>query len=80
MTTLQVLKSAISEIRSLRRDNEVLAAKAYVVDVFAAALMSRNGSTGCAREDPLWQIELRVADLEAADKMQPSMEGKKSLS
>jgi hypothetical protein len=55
-----LLLSAASEIESLRRQNEILAARADVIEVFAAALGLRNGHHGMA-EDIAWKLR-RIAE------------------
>ena len=58
----QVLTDALHEIESLRRRNELLAAKVEVVDIFAAALLGRPGNHGMAL-DVAWALRKAIASL-----------------
>ena len=49
------IRSAIHEIRQLRRTNEILGAQVHVIEVFSAALLGRP-SQG-AGLDIAWQLE-----------------------
>lgn len=76
---IDVLGTAMNEIQSLRRENEILRAKVSVIDVFAKALNPvyvSKGETG--RVDPLWEIgrfrDKVVAVEKAADRLQGKME------
>jgi hypothetical protein len=56
----ELLRQAVSEIRGLRRSNEILSAQVGVIEVFAAALgMRQNG--GMMAEDLVWRIEQELA-------------------
>lgn len=59
LTTEQanVMAQAASEIRTLRRQNELLDAQVAVVEVFRAALLGRpNG--GFMSEDVAWRLDV----------------------
>jgi hypothetical protein len=56
----QVLKDALYEIESLRRQNEVLAAKVEVVNIFAAALLGPKPPQGMS-PDVAWALRQEIA-------------------
>ena len=58
-----VLKSAIQEIHTLRRSNEILYAQVRVMETFRAALLGVERPQG-ASPDVAWQLEKLVRELE----------------
>ena len=58
----QLLNAAMQEIISLRRQNELLAARVEVVNVFAAALLGPRTSQGMAI-DVAWQLQKAIDEL-----------------
>ena len=61
------LKSAIEEIRTLRRSNEILYAQVRVMETFRAALFGDERPQG-ASVDVVWQLEKLVRELENPEK------------
>lgn len=55
----QLLQSARNEIVELRKQNELLRAQVYVIDVFATALGMKNGFPGQSI-DVAWQLEVEI--------------------
>ena len=54
-----VLRHAVNEIESLRRQNEILSAQVGVIEVFATALGMRNGNRG-ATIDVVWELQQEI--------------------
>lgn len=65
----QLLIDAENEIKSLRRQNEILAAKVEVMDLFAGVL---HTSPACrqrgASPDVAWQLRNKIDELTAKEK------------
>lgn len=61
------LMQAKDEIQRLRHSNELLAAQAYVVEVFASALGMRRSPTG-ETVDIVWYIDDKIRTLEQLEK------------
>jgi hypothetical protein len=68
LETKVLLKKAASEIEALRRDNEVMAAKVQVMDLFGAALFAipYDPPQGMA-EDIVWRIRCALEEEESDD-------------
>ena len=61
-----LLMTVREEILRLRRRNEVLEAKTSVIDVFAAALFADTSRREGVAIDVVWQIDLKIAEMDAA--------------
>ena len=61
------LKSAIEEIRTMRRSNEILYAQVRVMETFRAVLFGNERPQG-ASVDVAWQLEKLVRELEHPEK------------
>ncbi len=66
---MELLQSALQEIRALRHDNEIMRAKVDTMNILACALGMRP-SGGAMHPDIAWQIEKRLAEI-AAEKPAP---------
>lgn len=65
----EILERAAEEIRSLRRANEVLAAKVDTMNLFALVLRTSPSYQGQGEgEDIAWRIDQVLSDLKANDK------------
>ena len=71
-----LLKDARDEILRLRQQNEVFAAKAYVVDVFAAALGFKPVELGQS-VDIAWKLLNEIDDLQEQENRRKAKEAKK---
>lgn len=66
-----LLNDALHEIRTLRRQNEILHAQMGVVEVFAAALGLKRNEGGMA-PDVAFQLERKIAELATAAASEPN--------
>lgn len=68
---IQTLREAQHEINSLRRRNEILAAKVEVMDSFMCVLHTSPAvHTQCASPDVVYRMEKHITELEDANKPQ----------
>lgn len=65
MNDLALLTYALQEIDSLRRQNEVLRAKAEVVDAFQLALRADPPRGGAMSPDIVWELRRAIQRREA---------------
>lgn len=67
MSLIHLLRNASNEIRHLRHANEILSAKAEVIDVFRAALLGPPRGGGMS-PDVVFEMERAIRDLETEAK------------
>lgn len=62
----ETLTAAVAEIRSLRRQNEILSAKVEMIDLFACVLATRPAESQRGMSpDVAWEIEKAIAQTPA---------------
>lgn len=67
--TTDVMNDALMEMRRLRHENEILAAKVAVLDVFALALQPRESHAQQMRVDPIWDLQRHMEELIQSEKV-----------
>jgi hypothetical protein len=79
--SIHILSEAIAEIKNLRRENEILAAKVEVMNLFKDALahppLMQSQAMGV---DPLWQLEKLLTAEQVAGRLQGKIADQGGLS
>jgi hypothetical protein len=80
--THHLLREAIHEIRSLRRQNEILRAKVEVIEIFGRATAAVGNGGGCLSHDVAYELEQEADKMSTADALrksgyEPASEGQK---
>lgn len=70
--THHLLREAIHEIRSLRRQNEILRAKVEVIEIFGRATPAVGNGGGCHAPDITYALEQEADKMSTADALRKS--------
>lgn len=79
-STIEVLRNALQEIKLLRGQNEILAAKVEVMELFTVALRVNRppDQQQAMRVDPVWVIEKQLSELERLRNVTNRLAGKQT--